>query len=293
MKKNVVLSTKREIPLLLFLWKWKLSTTAGLIQKFFPDCNGKTAYNRILALRHAGLICVRADSLGQKFVCALDKDGFHAIRERLPELKEEGYKSEHLGHDLLVSAFHLGNWLTRKPNEAALFSEQELRRLDPEFYPDWVPQSDLHRPDGYSLVPGKDGHETFAIEVELHRKKEHDYTRVAEFYAHFHGIRKILWLVPQQSFAFYVEKKMIDPLAGEPSRHNFVLIEEFQNYGWGSRIFIGPDQGKQLTDLLLEVPPKSGRIPAESNLAKALLDTRKSPHLTNAYEGFQFGDSFD
>ena len=56
MSYNVVLSENREIPLLLFLWKWKVSTTAALIQKFFPNCKGKTAYNRILSLRKAGLI---------------------------------------------------------------------------------------------------------------------------------------------------------------------------------------------------------------------------------------------
>jgi len=100
--KNVILSNQREIPLLHFLWKWKLVSVAALTKKFFPMCSEKTAYNRLLTLRHAGLITLRSDGKGENFICSLDAKGFAGIQEDLQPLAENGYMSEHLGHDFLV-----------------------------------------------------------------------------------------------------------------------------------------------------------------------------------------------
>lgn len=293
MKKNVVLSDSREIPLLHFLWKWKVSTTAALIQKFFPHCKAKTAYNRILALRQSGLIRIRSDGLGQKFVCTLDQTGFEAIREQLPHLKEEGYKSERIGHDLLVSAFHLGNWLVEKPRDAAHFSEQELRRTDPDYFPDWVPKTDIHRPDGYSLIPRGEELHTYAYEVELHSKRDADYARVADFYEHFQNIKRVLWLVPRKSTAELLNEKLMAPLRSNYSPHCFILLEEFRTLGWESRIYVGPEQDKPLSKLFSEVPPTSARSLPDLSPVQALLDTRKSPHISTIYRGYQFGDFSD
>ena len=293
MSKKVMLSRTRDVPILQFLWKWKVSTTAALVEKFFKNCSGKTAYNRLLALRQAGLIRINADGLGQKFVYSLDRKGFEAIRETLPLMQEEGYKSEQEGHDLLVAAFHLGEWLNEKPEVATLFSEQQLRRMYPDMYPAWVPKSEVHRPDGYTQTLIGDRLSTIAIEVEISNKRDADYLRIAEFYSHYSNIVRVLWLVPRHSTALNIQQKMIEVQNGTPSPHNFVLLDEFQKLGWHCEFDLGPDQGKTVLSLLSGKTPERYRKESGPILAHALLDTRKSPHTSDAYRGYQLGDFRD
>lgn len=290
MGKQVVLSELREIPLLLFLWKWKVSTTAALIKKFFPNCKEKTAYNRILALRHAGLIQVRSDCGGQKFICALDEKGFDHIRTKLPFIGEDGFKSEHMGHDLLVAAFQMGNWLLESPQGIEFFSEQQLRRTKEEYYPAWVPKSATHRPDGYTRLTLAGKSTTVAIEVELSHKSDAEYLRIAEHYDLFRTVARVLWLVPRRATAHTLHAKMKAETRRQPFPHDFVVFEEFQNRGWDARIIVGPDEGKSLSDFYSEVCPKSGGLLPDSCLAQALLDLRKSPHVAITYRGYELGD---
>ncbi|MBI2712604.1 MAG: hypothetical protein HYX41_07115 [Bdellovibrio sp.] len=283
MGRNVVLSNSRDVPLLHFLWKWKVSSTAAIIRKFFPNIKGKSGYARILILRNAGIIRVHSDGHGKKFVCSLDRKGFEAIRETLPPMREDGFKSEQIGHDLLVSAFHLGEWLLEKPETATLFSEQQLRRMHPDMYPDWVPRSEVHRPDGYTQTLLGDHLATIAFEVELSNKRDSDYLKVAEFYEHYEKIERVLWLVPRQSTAIKIQEKMNQVLHGVPSPHNFILLEDFANSGWHAEIKFGSDKGKTLISLLSgKAMEKYWKTPS-SSLTHALLDTRKSPYTSDSY----------
>mgnify|MGYP000538295240 CR=1 FL=1 len=293
MSQNVILSDTREIPLLHFLWKWKVSTTAALIKKFFPNCKGKTAYNRLLSLRHAGLIRVSSDGQGQKFICSLDRKGFEAIKGSLPLMKEEGFKSEHVGHDVLVSAFHLGEWLLEKPEVASLFSEQQLRRMHSDMYPAWVPRSDVHRPDGYTQTLLGDQLATIAFEVELSNKRDPDYLRIAEFYERYSNIARVLWLVPRSSTAQTIQEKMDYVFHGHSSPHNFVLLEDFTNLGWHSEIELGVDQGKSVLSVLMGKAQEKYRKSSGPILSQTLLDTRKSPHTSDACHRYKLGDFRD
>ena len=290
MGNQVVLSELREIPLLLFLWKWKVSTTAAIIKKFFPNCKGKTAYNRILALRQAGLIQVRSDCGGQKFICALDQKGFDHIRTKLPHADMKAFKSEHMGHDLLVAAFHMGNWLLNTPQGVDFFSEQQLRHTRDEHYPSWVPKSATHRPDGYTRLIMANQPVTVAIEVELSHKTDAEYLRIAEHYDLFRTVARVFWLVPRKATAHTLHSKMKAATRRQPFPHNFVVFEEFQTRGWDSQIIIGPDEGKTLSDFYSEVCQQSARLPPDSCLAHALLDLRKCPHIAITYRGYELGD---
>ena len=290
MGKNVLLSEEREIPILFFLWKWKVSTTAALIKKFFPHCAGKTAYNRILSLRQAGLIQLRSDSGGQKFICSLDKQGFETIRKRLTKMKEEGYKSEYMGHDLVASAFQLGDWLIECPKGVSFFTEQELRRIDPGLYPEWVPKSEVHRPDGYSRITMDGKPATVAFEAELNQKSDAEYERVAEHYDLFRTILRVFWLMPRESTAKNLHQKLKKYSRRVPSPHNFLIFEEFQNQGWQSKILFGPDEGKTLSEVLAGLEPQSRGSPPAKFLAQSLLDLRKSPHVAVSYRGYRLGD---
>lgn len=293
MKRNVILSDSREVPLLLFLWKWKVVTTAALTLKFFQECSGKTAYNRLLSLRHAGLIQIRSDGPGQKFVYALERKGFDAIGEHLPPLKEKGYKSEQIGHDLVVSAFHLGDWLLDTPEAATLFSEQQLRRIYPDMYPDWVPRSEIHRPDGYTRILIGDHPATVAIEVELSAKRNADYLKIAEFYSYYQTIARVLWLVPRRSMAVSIQERLNKSHNSNISPHNFIMLEDFQKLGWHAGIEFGQDQGKSVMTLLAGKLPEKPTISAGVVPSLALLDTRKSPHTSRVYRPYQFGDFRD
>ncbi len=293
MKKNVVLSETRDVPLLLFLWKWKVSTIAALTKKFFQNSSPKTAYNRLLALRHAGLIQMKSDGFGQKFVCSLDRRGFEAIREFLPESADEGYKSEHAGHDLLLAAFHLGDWFIEKPKGAAMFSEQQLRRLPLETYPDWIPRTDTHRPDGYSRVLFRGQPATFAIEVELSQKRDDDYGKVADFYGYYSSITRVLWLVPRRSQALTIRTHMLRQNHSGQDPHDFILLDDFKQHGWDAEVIAGPDLGQSMATLLMGKPQEKAMKTSGSVLVHSLLDTRKSPHTSDSYRSYQLGDFRD
>ena len=129
------MSEQRDIPLLVFLWQWKLSTTAALACRFFPERSLPTAYHRLWLLEKAKFIREHTDRYRKRFAWGLDQKGYHAIRELLPALREEGYKSENIGHDLLVTAVHIGDWLLGAPTGAEVFSEQQLRRYHSDYFP--------------------------------------------------------------------------------------------------------------------------------------------------------------
>src|SRR5579885_720950 len=101
MEKRVILSSQRDLPLLQFLWTWKLAPSAVLAARFFPEASANRAYNRLNALERARYIHGRTDEHGQSHVWMLTKKGYTAVRDKLPPLKEEGFRSESIRHDLI------------------------------------------------------------------------------------------------------------------------------------------------------------------------------------------------
>ncbi|MBI3293254.1 MAG: hypothetical protein HYZ71_00830 [Deltaproteobacteria bacterium] len=71
-----------------------------------------------------------------------------AKRDRIPPLKDAGYLPSNWGHDLLVSAIHLGDGVFKDITGLETYTEQELRRVDPEFQPKWLPIPGGPRSDG-------------------------------------------------------------------------------------------------------------------------------------------------
>ena len=247
--RNVILSTECDSPLLEFLWQWKVSTTALLSKKFYPNRTAKKAYYRLRELEEGQFIKARRHPEKPKYVWVLAKKGFLTIRGRLPELKEEGYQSEHLGHDLLVTAFHLGDFTFEIPQNIELITEQQLRRYQPHSLPAWVPDTELHRPDGYSLVPSPNGKQIFSFEVEINEKSEADYKHAGRFYRHFSQITKVLWLVKTPAIAARIHTRLLEANCDE-GKHNFVLCREFFECGWRAIISIGEDHGKTIKNIV-------------------------------------------
>lgn len=267
----------RELKVLKLLWKWKLMTNAALTSKrLFPKTSPKRAYNRLLDLKHAGLITVQSDEKLQNFAWALTAKGFSAIREFLPDLREEGYRSENFAHDLLLSAFHLGDWLVERPANAKFISEQELRRLHFEEYPSWVPRSDLHRPDGFLGFAVDKEIVSIAIEVEISRKVASKYYSVAEYYSDDPSIHRVLWLVPSGTDVNRIRSAIRKTGAPQRAMHNFVLVPHFKESGWQSKIIAGPETNQTLITWLLTLARERAGNSAGPFTTRLLLNTQRS-----------------
>lgn len=132
--KAVFVSHEKDMPVLKFIWCWKLATTACVFRRFWPKFRWtySNPHYRLWALRRRGLItAIFNDRHGGKVWC-LTQAGFNAIRTNLPLLVEEGFAPEYVGHDLLVQAVHIGEWLPLlTTSDVGFVTEQQLRCIHP------------------------------------------------------------------------------------------------------------------------------------------------------------------
>jgi hypothetical protein len=276
---------QRDRTLLFFLWKWKVATTASIARAIFAELAIQSAYRRLWALEGAGFIESHADRTACCHLWTLGKLGFETILRDLPELKEEGFRSENLIHDLVTTAMHLGGYLSSIPAGVGLFSEQELRRLPFDFYPPWVPHSERHRADGYWHVPIGKPMATVALEVELSQKKDVRYEAAADFYAGEPQVVRVLWLMSRSSACENLHNKIVTHLRQRPMVHNFISYPVFRSSGWGALIEFGPEQGKPITYLLGKKTSETHQTP-DSIL---ILDTRKCPQSSTTWRPLDLG----
>jgi len=239
-----------ESNLLVFLWRWKMCTTAGLSAQFFPALAPHSAYKRIHSLRQRGYICVITYSLGNSFLWALTRKGFDHVKTMIPPLKDIGFKSECIEHDHVASSFHIGDFILGIPNHIDVFTEQELRRHDDAFYPEWIPRTTLHRPDGYTVIRSDNEDRLIAFEVELSIKKESDYLNLGRFYRRLAGINNVLWLVKSDAIARRLNRLLSESENSKNSIHCFFLRPEFQKSGWGAICKYGGHTGVSIRKLL-------------------------------------------
>lgn len=274
MAPNVAMLTERDLKILTFLWKWKVVSTSALSQKFFSTRN-IICYNRLLLLSKAKFVRLEYLPAYRGWLWTLSPKGFETIHPTLPPLREVGFKSENLSHDFLVTAFHLGEWLTSHPVTVAMYSEQQLRRVDPEYYPPWIPRNAFHRPDGYIGSQKDHSISLIPLEVELSSKRLSDYKGVAEFYSDMTEAKLILWLVPSPAFAKRLEK-ILNPSHFAIQKHNFVTIPSFLKSGWETPIGYGPDSGHSIRDILFKITHEKPMKPSTNLMTHSLLDLRKT-----------------
>lgn len=251
-RKQVFVSNVLDKPVLHFLWTWKIATTACIARRFGAEFKWtyENTYKRLWRMRTRGLVDLRYNDWSNGMVWELTGAGFAAIRNRLPELAEEGFSSENIGHDLFVQAAHLGEWLPRhSAPDVGLVTEQQLRRTKPDLLPNWIPKSTLHRPDGYWLLPA-DGERTLvALEVELSRKSDENFASTASFYARERAVHSVLWIVNGRGLAqkILAQCKIVSAYR---DIHNFVDLEDLTVNGWDSVIFHGPNGGQKISAFL-------------------------------------------
>lgn len=291
MAKPFYISKERGVPLLLFLWKWKFATTGTIYYRFFRELKKTAAYDNLRKMKKAGLLDIQTDNRGQKSVWTLSRKGFEAIRDLLPPLRQEGFRSENLRHDLLVTALHLGDWFSIDPTGITPVSEQQLRRLHPDFLPPILRNHSSHRPDGYTFLENGAATKVVAIEVELSRKINCEYEKVADFYKNTDFVSDVLWLVPSKAMAERIYG-VFEKAAEGKDIHNFILLEEFTKNLWSTSVFLGSNKGCRVRDLFsvssrhlsLEAKHNHDTIDAQSlhkGVANVLLDTRKKLFVSN------------
>jgi len=237
--------------MLFFLWRWKIATSKNLAARFY---NGKchwTAYKRLLRLEKANYLTSIWSPTGNEHFWTLSDQSFNSIvKPKLSGLVQVGYKSESIEHDFLVNAAHLGNWVTGSPKGNAFYTEQQLRRIESEFYPSWVPRSRIHRPDGYSLISTGEQTRLVSFEIELSQKSLEIYENVGRFYFEDTKVDDVLWIVNTPTQATSIQSRFVKAIGSNAKVHSYLLLSDFRKYHWQTPIFTGKQKGNRLEDVI-------------------------------------------
>jgi hypothetical protein len=271
--KSKLILTSRDYAILKFIFRFKVITTQAIHHKFFKEAGIHCAYQRLSTLSKLGLLQCITDTKARHYVWCLNRRGFLALYEVWPQLREHGFLSEYLSHDILVTAAHLGEFLNDNSDYKNLFTEQELRRYDKDYYPNWVPRSYRHRPDGYLNVGTPEIPKTIALEVELSEKKKSRYKLCADFYRDYPEVKQIIWIAGPLTVLKFVHKALCEALGDKPFLHSFIQLDHFLKDQWQAKVVIG-----YLKDLSLAEILQVSKINRPSTLMpRLLLDTRKAP----------------
>jgi hypothetical protein len=275
--------TERDYKIFRFIWKWKIISTAALAKKFFPKAHAFSAYRRLLRLASGGYIesVVISGRFNEAWI--LKEKGFRYILPHLGYLRSEGYRSANYNHDFLASAFHLGEWLTEQPKESQTYTEQQLRCFPADLWPDWVPQSSLHRPDGYTAYDSNGKRTVIAFEVELSPKDYKRYESVSTFYDNQPSINMVFWLVDGKSTLNALRRRFEKQQLREWSKHHFILLEDFIKLGWSARFVEGKLIARSPFDILCLNTTTKGSQSALNCRTLALLDSRRRPLYSKPY----------
>lgn len=280
--KGTLLSSRHDRAILHFLWEWKVSSTQAVAVRFGQRMKRKgiSTYRRLRRLEKLGFIRRKPDELAGSWLWTLTRKGFLCIAAVLPPLKEEGFESEKPRHDRYVMAAHLGNDLEGDQKCVHRFTEQQLRRVEIDDYPSWIPKDTSHRPDGYWLISEGEKHQTVALEVELSRKTIAEYAVAGDFYSRNTQIDHVIWLVSQNSQAKNIDSAMQSQSERHRFIHNYFYLWEFVEHGWESVCRFGEMIGKKMSDLI-ETQARQGKGNVMEKSGKnfavaAILDNRTS-----------------
>ncbi len=263
---------KRDLAILNFLWRFKFAPTAIIATKFFVDGEWN-AYSRMYRLARAGYVESLYPNCGIHHFWTLSKAGFEIVKRNLPELSQDGFKSENVEHDMLVLAAHIGNWLKETPPGVLLVTEQELRRINPEYYPAGIPKSAVHRPDGYWLFQNGLENRMVALEVERSQKAKEFYDSVARFYYKDAYVDQVLWIIERKEQAMRMISRFQEVVSENAGIHSFVMMKDFIKHNWQARILIGKDHNQTILDTLVNKSQTTHKHVCEFEF----FDTRKNP----------------
>lgn len=280
-KQPQVFITDKDFEILNFLWRWKAISSQALANKFYPNARPHSAYCRLIRLEKFGMIRALSFRHRKGFAWVLDKKGFQYLVPYLPELSQNGYKTENFLHDFYASAFHLGEWLLNQPDGCAMCSEQELRRLPPDLLPPWVPKPLSHRPDGYSLVKRDRRSQVFAFEIELTGKSKHRYEDTLDFYESELAIHAGIWLVGTPYIHRLINTILVEQNLPRRQMHHFILLSDFKKRGWLTPLQGGVFNDQSLADILCDSTLTLPLLKPDYSLCAGLLENWKRPINSN------------
>lgn len=273
-RKNIqITATARCEHILKFLWLWKVATTATISKKFYANSTIEACYRRLKRLEQGRFIQSLPSKNGKGFVWSLDKSGFAYLKDEMPPETENGYLSEHLGHDLLVLAVQLGDWIFHLPKGWHLFTEQQMRRYPKESYPQWVSKSKIHRPDGYWYFNDGSSSRLLALEVELSQKKLTEYETTGRFYSLDAKADRVIWITGPLVNPDSIHSTVLKAIGSKSSSHSFITLKDFLANHWQSKVCVGKDVGASLYNILVQSPSNASPAPDRIHF----FDTRKYP----------------
>ncbi len=259
----------RDIAILNYIWKWKLASTASVHESINRVNRPYSTYKILEKLERSDYIRSQFDVIDRFSVWQLTSKGFLALRARMKPLVEEGYSSENHYHDRLVQAFHLGEWATYNFPQVEFWTEQEMRRHDPADYPDWVPGSKDHRPDGYTRIKHQNKNSVFAVEVELSTKRPALYEKTLDYYKHARNIYRVYWLVKNQETRDVILRARACINEESANYHLFVDLEDYLKNGWDA--VVTNERSEKVKTLRENMQGLLGDIPGD------LLGTNQGP----------------
>lgn len=227
-----VLLTQRDIEIFIQLWKWKFLSTHAIYRKFFNKTSMNVCYMRLLKLKKANYLDQIYLEVEEGFLWTLTSKSFEVVKQKLPDLKSYGYKSEHRFHDFWVNYCHVGPFLTENLSDYSVISEQQLRRYEKEIFPDWVPETTLHRPDGYWVYKNENKRKLTALEVELSYKSISKLERTLTFYRHSQTIDSVIWVSHSMVFLKNLKKKIELSVDESKQKHYFFKLNNLIENNW-------------------------------------------------------------
>ncbi len=282
--------TDRDVQILNYLWRWKILSSQAIARKFFPNAKPENAHERLRQLEEVKFI--EAIEVQKRcYAWQLNKRGYNAIRSWMSEDIHHGYRSEYPHHDYLTTAFHLGEGLNQELDSEMIYTEQELRCNPDEFYPEWIPQSILHRPDGYTRVMQGDQQTLFAFEVELSLKAKNRYENLVYFYERHPSINHVFWLMGTTGMLRSIERIFERYNASRFSKHNFILLEDFLKTGWSTPIYKGNLAGKTLQEIHSHCGITSPTLWHHKSCVESLLDLRRNPSKSKTSENSEISQN--
>jgi hypothetical protein len=276
------LYTERDINILIFIWMWKVATTAAIHQRFFRALLPKSTYERLSALEKGGFVASKkTDGIGLRY-WELGSRGFKLARTRLPELKNEFYRSQSPSHDLMAAAIQLGNWISVWPTHARVLTEQQIAQYHPDLLPPWYSEFG-RKPDGFWRIEKK-GRPALvvALEVEQSQQSRTHYHDLAHRYGQARWIDRVVWVASTETHASSLNRYFSEVSQYRDEKiHNILVLNEFMKSGWGARFKYGSETGKTISELLgdesdvkpMETGPK---VDGQASWV-SLIDGRKCP----------------
>ncbi len=266
MKRKVFLQV-RDMSILHFLWRWKVSTTAYIHVLFFGKQKPKTAYLRMYKLKNAGYIRLYFTSDGKQKFWGVTRKGFNRIKTDIPDLLRDDCLTESPSHDMQANTVMIGIFDTISNQNVRLITEQELNCQSKEGLPVKL-NSFSHKPDGLWVVDGKN---VIALEMEISSKTRGAYTNLAYTYDAEDIIKCVLWVTDNHATALRIYNEMARIAGKEVMKHSFIFYKDFVKDNAKCAVIGGFFKGKTLTELFEFYGADRAKTSGKHVLTKALM----------------------